>query len=86
MKSKDEKLITVLASGNHGLIALAKSILDDAKIGYYTKNEELEDLIGGGVIGLGYNTVIGPIEIQVLGKNAEEARRLLKDIIEENEK
>jgi len=80
MKRKDEKLITVLSTGNHGMIALAKSILDDAKIQYYAKNEELEDLIGGGVIGMGYNAAIGPIELQVLEEYAEEAKKLLKDL------
>jgi hypothetical protein len=83
MDPKNEKLITVFSTGNHGLIALAKSILDDAKIGYYAKNENSEDLIGIGVVGTGYNPVIGPIELQVLEENAEEARKLLKDLSEE---
>lgn len=83
MDPKKEKLITVFSTGNHGLIALAKSILDDAKIGYYAKNENSEDLIGIGVVGTGYNPVIGPIEIQVLEENAEEAKKLLKDLSEE---
>jgi len=83
MDPKNEKLITVFSTGNHGLIALAKSILDDAKIGYYAKNENSEDLIGIGVVGTGYNPVIGPIELQVLEENAEEAKKLLKDLSEE---
>jgi len=82
MDPKNEKLITVFSTGNHGLIALAKSILDDAKIGYYAKNENSEDLIGIGVVGTGYNPVIGPIELQVLEENAEEAKRLLKELSE----
>lgn len=82
MDPKKEKLITVFSTGNHGLIALAKSVLDDAKIGYYAKNENSEDLIGIGVVGTGYNPVIGPIELQVLEENAEEAKKLLKDISE----
>ena len=82
MDPKNEKLVTIFSTGNHGLIALAKSILDDAKIGYYAKNENSEDLIGIGVVGTGYNPVIGPIELQVLEENAEEAKKLLKELSE----
>jgi len=82
MKQDDEKLVTVFATGNHGLIALAKSMLDDAEIKYYAKNERTEDLIGLGVIGTGYNPVIGPVEIQVLENDAEEAKILLENLSE----
>jgi hypothetical protein len=82
MKQDDEKLVTVFATGNHGLIALAKSMLDDAGIKYYAKNERTEDLIGLGVIGTGYNPVIGPVEIQVLENDAEEAKILLENLSE----
>jgi hypothetical protein len=82
MNLRDEKLVTVFATGNHAVIALAKSLLDDANINYYAKNERSEDLIGIGVVGTGYNPVIGPIELQVLEENAEEARELLKDLSE----
>lgn len=82
MEPKDDKVVTVFATGNHGLIALAKSILDDAGIKYYAKNERSEDLIGIGVVGTGYNPLIGPIELQVLEQNAEEAKALLKDLSE----
>jgi len=82
MKQDDEKLVTIFATGNHGLIALAKSILDDAEIKYYVKNERTEDLIGLGVFGTGYNPIIGPVEFQVLENDAEEAKKLLKDLSE----
>jgi Putative prokaryotic signal transducing protein len=83
VKRKEEKLITVLTTGNHGLIALAKSMLDDAGIGYYAKNEQTEDLIGLGVFGTGYNIAIGPVELQVLEEDSEEAKKLLEDLPEE---
>ncbi len=82
MNPNDENLVTVFATGNHGVIAVAKSMLDDAGIEYYAKNERTEDLIGLGVVGTGYNPVIGPIELQVLEENAEEAINLLKDLSE----
>ncbi len=82
MNRKDEKLVTVFATGNHAIIALAKSMLDDAGIQYYAKNERSEDLIGIGVVGTGFNPLIGPVELQVLEENADEARKLLKDLTE----
>lgn len=82
MGLNEEKLVTVFATGNHGIIALAKSILDDAGIQYYAKNERSEDLIGIGVVGTGYNPLIGPVELQVLQENADEAKELLKDLSE----
>ena len=81
-KQNDEKLVTVFATGNHGIIALAKSMLDDAGIQYYAKNERTEDLIGIGVIGTGYNPIIGPVELQVIESDAEEAKKLLEELSE----
>lgn len=80
MKNNNEKLVTVFSSGNHGLIALAKSVLDDAKIEYYAKNEYTVNLIGLGVFGTGFNPIIGPVEIQVFEENADEAKQLLNDL------
>lgn len=82
MNLNDEKAVTIFATGNHGLIALAKSILDDAGIKYYAKNERSEDLIGIGVVGTGFNPLIGPIELQVLENDAEEAKKLLEELSE----
>ncbi len=86
MEPNKEKLVTVLATGNEAIIALAKSILDEAGIGYFAKNEGVENLIGIGVIGTGFNPVIGPIELQVLEEDELEARELLENLTEEGEK
>ena len=83
MKPDKEKLVTVLATGNEAIISLAKSILDDAGIQYFAKNEGVENLIGVGVLGTGFNPVIGPIELQVLEENEKEAKELLKEIDED---
>ena len=83
MNKDKEKLITVFSTGNDALIALAKSILDDAGIGYFAKNEGVENLIGVGVLGTGFNPVTGPIELQVLEEDEAEARKLLENISEE---
>ncbi|MGA2668902.1 MAG: DUF2007 domain-containing protein [Ignavibacteria bacterium] len=86
MKPDKEKLVTVLSTGNEAIISLAKSILDDAGIQYFAKNEGVENLIGIGVIGTGFNPVIGPIELQVLEENEEEAKKLLTSLSDEETK
>jgi hypothetical protein len=77
-----EKFVTVFKTGHHGTIALIKSLLDSADIKYFVKNENAQDLFGGGIFGVGYNPVIGPVQVQVLEEDAEDARELLKDISE----
>jgi hypothetical protein len=74
--------VTVFESGHEGLIALAKSMLDEAGIEYVVKGEGVENLLGVGVMGTGFNPVTGAIQIQVLDDKAEEARELLKDLKE----
>jgi len=80
-----EKLVTVFKSGHEGLIALAKSILDEAGIEYLIKNEGVQDLMGIGVFGTGFNPITGPVQIQVLPSSEEYARELLKDMEESTE-
>jgi hypothetical protein len=75
-----EKLVTVYKTGHHGTIAVVKSILDEAGIEYSVKGEGIQDLIGAGIFGVGYNPITGPVEFQVLEDNAEYARELLKDV------
>ena len=77
-----EKLVTVFKSGHEGLIALAKSILDEANIEYLIKNEGVQDLVGLGVFGTGFNPITGPIEIKVLPESEEYANELLKGLEE----
>jgi hypothetical protein len=80
-----EKLITVFKSGHEGLIALAKSVLDEAGIEYLVKNEGVQDLMGIGVFGTGFNPITGPVQIQVLPSNEEYAKDLLKNMVENTE-
>ena len=80
-----EKLVTVFKTGHHGTIAVVKSILDEAGIEYNVKGEGIQDLIGAGIFGVGYNPITGPVEFQVLEDNAEFAKELLKDVSENPE-
>ncbi len=72
----DPKIETVYATGDPARIALARSLLEDAEIEYFTKGYEIQDLIGAGGLG-GLNYVIGPVEFVVAGEDAPTARELL---------
>lgn len=81
MEAEDkEKLVTVYKTGHHGTIAVIKSILDEAGLEYSVKGEGIQDLIGAGVFGVGFNPITGPVEFQVLEDNVEYAKELLKDV------
>jgi hypothetical protein len=72
----DLKLETVYATGNPGLVALVKSLLEDAEIEYFTKGDEIQDLIGWGRFA-GLNYAIGPVEFVVASDDAPTAREML---------
>jgi len=85
MSKKDEKemkLVTVLSTGEGAMIALAKSMLDEANIPYLVKDELTQDLFGVGRMGAGSSLIVGPVEIQVRYKDAERALELLSDLKE----
>lgn len=71
-------LVTVVESGNPFEIAVAESLLAEAEIPYWKQGDGLQDLFGGGRIGLGYNLLTGPVRIQVERQNLERARELLE--------
>jgi hypothetical protein len=76
------ELATVLETSDAGIIMIAKSLLEEAKIRYYAKNEVSQNLFGGGVFGLGFNPLTGPLQLQVSKSDFEEAIVLLKDLLE----
>lgn len=61
------ELSTVMTANNAGLIAIAKSILNEAGIEYFTKGEDLPYLCR--------------INIQVAKEDAETAKELLKELL-----
>lgn len=75
-------LVTVMESGDPGLIMVAKSLLENAGIRYYAKGETAQNLFGGGTFGTGFNLLTGPTQIQVSKADFEEALELLKDLSE----
>lgn len=78
--AEDERAVTVFESGNPALVAVAKSILDDAEILYSVQGENVQHLFGFGSIGTGYNLLTGPIRIQVMPEDEEAARVLLDQV------
>ncbi len=71
--------VTVLTSSDHRVILMARLILEEEGIRWFSEGNETLDVFGGGSASL--NPLIGrPIGIQVLEKDAEQARELLADL------
>lgn len=76
-------LVTVLESGDAGVIMIAKSLLEDTGIKYFAKGETSQHLFGLGTLGTGFSTLVGPIQLQVSRDRADEAALLLEDLAKE---
>jgi len=76
------ELVTVFASGDSGLMAIAKSLLRSADVPFLVQGELVQDLFGIGRIGGGVNRITGPMEIQVRADDAGDARLILADLLE----
>ena len=72
--------VTVFATGNPALIAVAKLVLRAAGIPFLTKAEGVQDLIGLGRLFHGLNLATGPVQLQVLSEEADDAKDLLSEI------
>ncbi|HAY35265.1 MAG TPA: DUF2007 domain-containing protein [Ignavibacteria bacterium] len=79
-KENHERLVTVYETGNEAVVAVIKSVLDEAGIRYLAKGEGVQDLFGVGVLGTGFNPITGPVQFRVMPEDEEYARALLKDI------
>ena len=82
-KLDHERLVPIFETGHDGVIAIVKSLLDEAKIEYLIEGEGVQDLFGVGVLGTGFNPVTGPVVFKVMPENESLARELLKDVKEE---
>jgi putative signal transducing protein len=81
----DAELVPVFTTGDPGLIAIARSLLDGEKIDYFVRGEGLQDLFGLGRA-TSYSFAMGPAEFWVRDEDAENARVLLQDLIAAGEK
>ncbi len=84
-KRDHEHLVTVFETGHDGVIAVVKSLLDEAQIQYLAQGEGVQDLFGVGVVGVGFNPVTGPVQFKVMPEDEKYARELLKDVVENDQ-
>lgn len=75
----DVELVSVFATGDAGLIAVARSLLEAEEIDYFVRGDGLQDLFGLGRI-TGFSYAMGPAEFCVRAADAGRARALLKDL------
>ncbi len=83
MKYEYTELVTIFTTGDQGLIWIAKSILESAGIKCFARGEALQDQFALGRTGLGFNPLVGPVQIQVREEDEEDAKLLLKDLMKE---
>lgn len=78
-------LVTVIESTDATLLTLMKALLDEAEIPYLARGEALQNLFGLGQLGTGFNPLIGAVRIEVRRDQADAARALLSDFIDQAE-
>ena len=76
----DEEFVLAGSMIGAARVPLAASLLTDAGIPFYVKNELTQDLFGLGQIGTGYNPVLGPVEFWVQQASLREAQTLLDSL------
>lgn len=81
----NEFLVSVFKTGNPAIIAVVKSILDEAGIRFMAKGDNLQNLFGMGSLGTGYNILTGPVDFQVMPEDEAYAKELLKDVDEDSD-
>lgn len=72
--------VIVFTAGDATLLAVARSLLESERIPHFVRGEGLQDLIGLGRFGSGFNPLLGPGEIEVPASEAARARDLLRDL------
>lgn len=77
--------VQALVLPNLGRLALAKSLLEQAEIRYFVRNERTQSLFGWGEMGAGYNLIVGPPVIMVEAARVDDARELLTPLLGEPE-
>ena len=76
----DAELVRVFATGDMGVIAIARSLLESEKIDYFVRGDGLQDLFGLGRA-TSYSFAMGPAEFWVRADDAENVRVLLQDLL-----
>lgn len=76
----EETLVSVLETGDLSLLTRARSLLEGEGIPYGMDGEGLQNLFGAGMIGLGYNQIVGPPHLRVREEDEARARELLAEL------
>ncbi|HKV12987.1 MAG TPA: DUF2007 domain-containing protein [Thermoanaerobaculia bacterium] len=76
----EETLVSVLSAGDLSLLTRARSLLEAEGIPYTLDGEGLQNLFGAGMIGLGYNQIVGPPHLRVREEDEARARELLAEL------
>ena len=74
------ELVPVFRTGDAGVTALAKSLLEGEGIEYMARGDGLQNLFGWGQLASGFDYVVGPVEFVVRSDDAPRARALLRDL------
>jgi len=80
----DIELSTVLETSDAGLIAIAKSLLEDAEIPFMVRGEHIQDLFGAGRFPGNINVLVGPVELTVNTRDKDEALAILQDLMNDS--
>jgi putative signal transducing protein len=74
------ELVPVFATGDPACIAFVESLLEGEGIEYFVRSDGVQDLVGYGRFGAGFNIATGPAEFVVRAEDAERARGLLEGV------
>ena len=80
-----EEFVQVLTLDGAAMVSFVQSLLQSAGIRFYIKNERVQDLLGIGRFGTGFNPITGALVVFVEPTKAEEAKELLAAIEDESE-
>ena len=77
-KSQTDELITLIDDCRPTELPVITSLLKAAGIDFDVKGAGVQDLIGAGAIGTGFNVATGPVSVRVRAGDAERAREVLE--------
>jgi len=80
----DIELLTVLETSDAGLVAIAKSLLEDAEIPFMVRGEYIQDLFGVGRFPGKINVLVGPVELKVNAQDKDEALAILEGLMKDS--
>ena len=77
----DMELVPIIQVREETKLILIESVLEEAKIPYMAKGEQIQDLFGLGRLTV-VNPITGPVVIFVSSDNAEKARELVAEVLD----